>query len=90
MKKWEYDITAYSAAQVLAERDKLGVQGEAPESTLFCTEKGVCFFDELPNPNTQAILSLINARGQEGWQMVSVSFRAEEMICFWMREVQQD
>jgi hypothetical protein len=87
MKKWQYDITAYSAQQVLAERQKMGLETGASEPALFCNEKGVCFFDQLPNPNTQAILQLLNARGQDGWQLATVTFRAEEMICFWMREI---
>ena len=40
------------------------------------------------HPNTQAIQHILNNRGAEGWQLAAVSFRADEMLCFWMREVE--
>ncbi|HOU23660.1 MAG TPA: DUF4177 domain-containing protein [Anaerolineae bacterium] len=88
MKKYEYDITSYSIEQVVAVREKLGYAGTREEPVLFCTEKGACFFDNLPNANTKAIQHILNQRGAEGWKLVSVNFRTDEMVCFWMREAQ--
>lgn len=88
MKKYEYDITSYSTEQVVAVRDKLGGAAQREEPVMFCTDRGACFFDSLPNANTQAIRHILNQRGAEGWKLVSVSFRTDEMVCFWMREAQ--
>ncbi|MBC7232888.1 MAG: hypothetical protein H5T68_06580 [Chloroflexi bacterium] len=86
MKKWEYDITSYSIEQVLAIREKLGYPPEAERPVMFCTDKGMCFFDNIPNPNIHAILHILNSKGAEGWQLATITFRADEMLCFWMRE----
>ena len=55
---------------------------------MFCTDKGTCFFDNMPNPNTKAIQHILNNRGADGRQLAAVTFRADEMLCFWMREVE--
>jgi hypothetical protein len=87
MTKWEYDITSYSIEQVLAVRKELGLPADDARPVMFCTDEGACFFDNIPNPNIRAILQILNGRGLEGWELASVRFRAEEMICFWKREV---
>jgi hypothetical protein len=90
MRKWEYDVTSYSIEQVLAVRDKLGYPQEGSEDRqiMFCTDKGACFFDNIPHPNIQAIVHTLNGRGTQGWQLVSVNMRTDEMICFWKREAE--
>jgi len=87
MRKWEYDITSYSIEQVLAMRDKLGLPPEPERPVMFCTDKGACFFDNIPSANVQIIIDILNSRGLEGWQLVGVNFRADEMLCFWKREL---
>ncbi len=73
MKKWEYDITSYSIEQVVATRARLGYSSQEERPIMFCTEKGLCFFDNIPNANTKAILHIINGKGAEGWQLASGS-----------------
>jgi hypothetical protein len=87
--KWEYDITSYSIEQVRAVRAELGYPPEDERAVMFCTDEGVCFFDNIPNPNIQAILHILNGRGAEGWQLVTVTFRTDEMLCFWKREAEE-
>jgi hypothetical protein len=87
MLAWEYDITAYSIEQVLAMREQAGLPEEQDRPIMFCTDKGACFFDNIPNSNIQIILEMLNGKGAEGWQLVDVNFRGDEMICFWKREV---
>ena len=87
MSKWEYDITSHSVEQVRATRAQLGYPAEDERAVMFCTDEGVCFFDNIPNPNIKAIQHILNARGTEGWQLVNVQFRTDEMLCFWKREV---
>ena len=69
-------------------RVELGYPPEDERAVMFCTDEGVCFFDNIPNPNIQAILHILNGRGAEGWQLVTVTFRTDEMLCFWKREVE--
>jgi hypothetical protein len=88
MKRWEYDISSYSVDQVLALRDKLGYPAGAERPVMFCTDKGACVLDNVPSANTKALLHNLNARGAEGWQLSTVTFRSDEMICFWMRKAE--
>jgi hypothetical protein len=88
MKKWEYDVTSYTIEQVVAMREKLGYGTGEERPVMFCTDEGACFFDNVPNPNTKAILQLLNSKGTEGWQLATVAFRSDEMLCFWMRETE--
>lgn len=86
MKRWEYDVTSYSIEQVQALRDSLGYAAELQRPVMFCTDKGACVLDNVPNANTKTLLHMLNAHGAEGWQLASVTFRSDEMVCFWMRE----
>ena len=80
MNHWHYRITMYTAADVL---DKLPeAMGQAPP-VMFCNDEGACYFDAGPNPYTKAIEQLLDQTGQEGWELVQVTFRANQMICFW-------
>ena len=87
MKRWEYNITSYSIEQVQVLRDRLGYPIEAERPVIFCSDKGACVLDNVPNANTKTLLHILNTQGTEGWQLASVTFRSEEMVCFWMREV---
>ncbi len=89
MKKWEYDVTSYSTEQVQAMRNTLGLPAEEAGPVMFCNSEGACFFDKMPNANTQAIVHILNSRGAEGWRLASVAFRTDQMICFWMRKVEE-
>jgi len=87
MHKYEYDITSYSTEQVLARRSKMGYPPGAKEPVMYCDSEGVCFFDQMPNPNTQAIIEIFNEKGAEGWRLCSVTFRGNDMLCFWVRKM---
>ncbi len=87
MDAWEYDITSYSIEQVLAMQEKAGLPSEQDRPVMFCSDKGACFFDNIPNANIQIIVGILNARGAEGWQLVNVNFRTDEMLCFWKRRL---
>ena len=77
MTKWEHDITSYSIEQVRATRAQLGYPPDDERSVMFCTDEGVCFFDNIPNPSIKAILHILNSRGAEGWQLADVQFRTD-------------
>jgi len=90
MSKWEYDITSYSIEQVRAVQARLKLPVVDKRPVMFCTEKGACFFDNIPNANIQAILHILNSKGTEGWELVSVNFRTDEMVCFWKRRLKRE
>ena len=84
MKKYEYAITIHKADEILATLSDLPVELEPP--VLYCDAQGVCFFDDAPNPYTAAIVEILNAQGEQGWILVQVALREQDMICFWRRE----
>lgn len=90
MKAWEYDIASYSTEDIFAQRAKQGQPAGDKEPVFYCNSDGMCFFDNMPNANTQAIVKILNERGVQGWRLCSVTFRGNEMLCFWMRKVEKD
>jgi len=80
MDKWRYQITTHTTADVLG---ALSQSVEEVPPTMFCDDEGACYFDAGPNPFTQAMERLLNDVGEEGWELVHVVFRPEQMICFW-------
>jgi hypothetical protein len=82
MTGWRYRVTVHDAVDILALVPDLAEQ--APPQ-VFCDDAGGCYFDEGPNPYTDAIERLLNRAGDEGWELVQVSFRPQQMIAFWKR-----
>ena len=82
MPKWRYRITVHTAADVL---DQLPEPVEQVPPTIFCDDEGACYFDAGPNPFTRAIERTLDQVGDEGWELVQVTFRPDQMIGFWKR-----
>ena len=80
MNRWRYRITVHTRADVLAQ---LSEPLEQVPPMIFCDDEGVCYFDTGPNPLTQAIEQLLTQIGEEGWELVQVVFRSEQIIGFW-------
>ncbi|MBN1811211.1 MAG: hypothetical protein JXA14_05180 [Anaerolineae bacterium] len=80
MDKWRYRITTHTSADVIGVL--AGPVEDVPPS-IFCDDEGVCYFDAGPNPFTQAMERLLDEVREEGWELVQVAFRPEQMICFW-------
>jgi hypothetical protein len=78
--KWRHRITIHTTADVLG---ALPEPVENVPPSMFCDDEGVCYFDAGPNPFTQAIERLLNEVGEEGWELVQVTFRPEQMVGFW-------
>jgi len=38
--------------------------------------------DEAPNPYLAAIIEILSAQGEQGWILVQVALREQDMICF--------
>ena len=82
MVQWTYQITTYAAEDI---RELIPeVIGEVPEA-IFCDDQGACYFDEGPNPFTLAIEQLLTQVGEEGWELVQVIPRSQQLICVWKR-----
>ena len=84
MEKYEYTITTYKADEILATISDLSAVGEPP--VVYCDTQGACFFDDAPNPYTAAIVEILNQQGEQGWILVQVALREQDMICFWRRK----
>jgi len=80
MSNWRHRITVHTSADIL---ELLAEPLEEVPPTIFCDDEGVCYFDSGPNPLTQAIERSLDQVGGEGWELVQVSFRPGQMICFW-------
>ena len=80
MNGWRHQITIHTSAEIL---DLLPEPVEQVPPTVYCDDEGACYFDSGPNPFTQAIELLLNQVGEQGWELVQVAFRPQQMICFW-------
>lgn len=82
MARWRYRTTIHGKEEILA---VLSEPVDSIPSTVFCDVEGDCFFDDGPNPLTHAIETLLNRIGSDGWELVQVVFRTEQIIAFWKR-----
>jgi hypothetical protein len=80
MDKWRHRITTHTTADVLG---ALPEPVEDVPPPMFCDDEGMCTIDTGPNPFTQAIERLLDEVGDEGWELVQVAFRPDQMIGFW-------
>ncbi len=85
MPRWSYRITIHTSAEI---KRVLSEPVDQVPPTIFCDDEGTCYFDAGPNPFTRAIEHLLNQVGTEGWELVQVAFRPDQMICFWKRQYQ--
>jgi hypothetical protein len=74
MKRFEYEITKHSA-------DTFN------KVIYFCSEAGDCGLDEVSQDETRTLTSILNKRGQEGWELIQVSFGKDGLMAFWKRRV---
>jgi hypothetical protein len=51
----------------------------------FCSEKGQCAIDQVPNDQTKTLENLLNEKGAQGWELVQLSFGNDGAIAFWKR-----
>jgi hypothetical protein len=82
MNNWRYKVTVHEPDDIL---DRLSQTMEVIPPAIYCDDEGACYFDRGPNPFTQAIEHLLNDIGAEGWELVQIMFRPNQMIGFWKR-----
>jgi hypothetical protein len=80
MKRWRYRVTVHTADDILA---LLAQPAEQVPPMIYCDDQGACYFDSGPNPLTTAIETLLDQIGAEGWELVQLNFRPQQMIGFW-------
>ncbi len=80
MSGWRYKVSVHTAGDIL---NNLPETVEQAPPAIYCDDKGACYFDEGPNPFTQAIEQVLDELGGQGWELVQVLFRPDQMICFW-------
>lgn len=80
MDRWRYRITVHAAGEILA---ALSEPIEPVPHMIFCDDEGACYFDEGPNPLTRGIEEVLNSLGEEGWELVQLAFRPQQIVAFW-------
>ncbi len=75
MQRFEYAITKHEA-------DKF------KHLVYFCSEAGICSLDEVPGDQMMMLAALLNEKGEDGWELIQVSFGKGGIMAFWKREVQ--
>ncbi|MBW2466573.1 MAG: hypothetical protein JRF02_04665 [Deltaproteobacteria bacterium] len=75
MKRFEYNITKHPAELFT-------------ELIYYCTEKGECSLDQIPQTQTEILRDILNGEGENGWDLVQVSFGSNGVLAFWKKEVQ--
>jgi hypothetical protein len=74
MKKFEYEITKHAAE-------------DFNQLVYFCSETGECTLDQVPDYQTNALKRILNGRGDEGWELVQISFGRNGIVAFWKRMI---
>ncbi|NVM24995.1 MAG: DUF4177 domain-containing protein [Desulfobacterales bacterium] len=74
MKGFEYRITKHPAETF-------------KQVIYFCTESGECTLDEVPGDQTDMLTDILNEQGEQGWELVQVSFGKEGVMAFWKRKI---
>ena len=74
MQRFEYAITKHEADQF-------------KHVVYFCSEGGVCSLDEVPGDQIKMLAALLNEKGQEGWELIQISFGKGGVLAFWKREI---
>ena len=75
MRRFEYAITRHEADQFM-------------HVVYFCSEAGVCSLDQIPGDQINMLAALLNERGEEGWELIQVSFGKGGVLAFWKRRLQ--
>jgi hypothetical protein len=74
MKRFEYNITKHHTESFT-------------ELIYYCTEKGECSLDQIPQGQTELLQGILNDEGEGGWELVQISFGQNGIVAFWKREL---
>lgn len=74
MERFEYTVTRHTAEMF----SKL---------VYFCSAKGDCDLEHVPEAEPDALVDLLNRRGEEGWELIQLVFRRGGLAAFWKRRI---
>ena len=74
MRRFEYEITKHK-------------EDTFKQVVYFCSETGECTLEEVPGEETKMLSQILNERGNQGWELVQVSFGKDGAMAFWKRKV---
>lgn len=77
MDRFEYSVTRHPAEAFR-------------ETAYFCTDHGDCSLEDVPVDQAAVLENLLNARGQQGWELVQVIFGRNGLLAFWKRRIADD
>lgn len=77
MKRFEYKVTKHPADTF----EKI---------IYFCSELGRCGIDEVSNDQTRILTDLLNKQGNEGWELVQISFGKDGVMAYWKRRIKDE
>ena len=72
MKQFEYKITKHPAESF-------------NELVYYCTEAGDCALDQIPQDQTLILQDILNREGENGWELIQVSFGNNGLVAFWKK-----
>jgi len=53
----------------------------------FCSESGECNLEQVPVDQTKILEDMLNERGNQGWELVQVSFGKGGIMAFWKHKI---
>ena len=72
MDLFEYEIVTYPAKTF-------------SRLVFYCSEGGECGIDEVPGQDTAVLQDILNKRGEDGWELLQLSFGKDGIVSFWKR-----
>ncbi len=74
MERFEYEISTHTAERFNA-------------VVYFCGESGDCHVEDVNREQTDILMDILNDRGDQGWELVQISFGKESIMAFWKRRI---
>ncbi|MDY6843094.1 MAG: DUF4177 domain-containing protein [Thermodesulfobacteriota bacterium] len=73
MKRFEYEVTQHPADTF-------------HQVVYFCSEAGECSLGQVSRDQTKILEDLLNERGEQGWELIQISFGKDGILAFWKRK----
>jgi len=59
------------------------------ELVIYCTEKGECSLDNVPDVQTVLFQKILNGYGKKGWELVQLVFGSTGIVAFWKKKLDE-
>jgi hypothetical protein len=74
MERFEYEVTMHSSETF-------------SQIVYFCSPEGDCNVAEVPQEEPQALVNLLNERGEAGWELIQLLFGGDGVMACWKRRL---